>query len=189
MAYRKLNPAPAGDQGEERRPARAQHLGVLHQEEIRRLVALGEKYHVTIVPEINSPGHMDPWIQDRPDLPARRHRRQGPAVPPRHHRARRRSPTTRASSTSTPRCSPARWWHMGADSTCSAPTSPSTRTSWVRAPEYRAGRHPRTRSSTSSTRSRRTRRADRQLRIWNDGLTGANTVPVTPARPSSTGWT
>lgn len=37
-------------------------------EEARRLAKLGRKYHVEVVPEINAPGHMEPFLFDRPDL-------------------------------------------------------------------------------------------------------------------------
>jgi hexosaminidase len=36
--------------------------------EIQRIVALASEYHITVVPEINSPGHIDPYIQNYPDL-------------------------------------------------------------------------------------------------------------------------
>jgi hexosaminidase len=36
--------------------------------EIRHIVALAGQYHITVVPEINSPGHVDPYIQNYPDL-------------------------------------------------------------------------------------------------------------------------
>jgi hexosaminidase len=36
--------------------------------EIRHIVALAAKYHITVVPEINSPGHIDPYIANYPDL-------------------------------------------------------------------------------------------------------------------------
>jgi hexosaminidase len=36
--------------------------------EIQHIVDLAGKYHITVVPEINSPGHIDPYIQNYPDL-------------------------------------------------------------------------------------------------------------------------
>ena len=35
-------------------------------EEIQQLAALAARYHVTLIPEINSPGHMDPYIENLP---------------------------------------------------------------------------------------------------------------------------
>ena len=35
-------------------------------EEIQQLVALARQYHITVIPEINSPGHMDPYIMSFP---------------------------------------------------------------------------------------------------------------------------
>ncbi|SDT22083.1 family 20 glycosylhydrolase [Microlunatus soli] len=36
--------------------------------EAEELAALGMKYHVEVIPEINAPGHMEPYLFDRPDL-------------------------------------------------------------------------------------------------------------------------
>ena len=38
------------------------------KKDIRELVALGQRYHVTIVPEIDMPGHMDTILAAHPDL-------------------------------------------------------------------------------------------------------------------------
>lgn len=38
------------------------------KQEIADLVALGQKYHVTIVPEIDTPGHMNPILAAHPEL-------------------------------------------------------------------------------------------------------------------------
>ncbi|MGI8418222.1 MAG: beta-N-acetylhexosaminidase, partial [Nakamurella sp.] len=36
--------------------------------EIKSIQALASKYHITVIPEVNSPGHIDPWISGDPQL-------------------------------------------------------------------------------------------------------------------------
>ncbi|WLW50506.1 family 20 glycosylhydrolase [Streptomyces sp. YU58] len=68
MAYHKLNQLLLELKVKSDAHPEANTWGYYTKDEIRRLVALGEQYHVEIIPEINSPGHMDPWIENRPDL-------------------------------------------------------------------------------------------------------------------------
>lgn len=68
MAYNKLNQLLLELKVKSDRHPEANSWGYYTKSEIRELVALGEKYHVTIIPEINSPGHMEPWIKNRTDL-------------------------------------------------------------------------------------------------------------------------
>ncbi|RKN04786.1 glycosyl hydrolase family 20 [Streptomyces radicis] len=42
--------------------------GYYTKDEVRQLSALARKYHITLVPEINSPGHMDPYLENHPEL-------------------------------------------------------------------------------------------------------------------------
>ncbi|WP_432942110.1 family 20 glycosylhydrolase [Kribbella sp. CA-253562] len=42
--------------------------GYYTKPQIAALQKLADKYHVTLVPEVNSPGHIEPWIRNRPDL-------------------------------------------------------------------------------------------------------------------------
>ena len=42
--------------------------GYYTKPQIAALQRLADQYHVTIVPEVNSPGHIEPWIRNRPDL-------------------------------------------------------------------------------------------------------------------------
>jgi hexosaminidase len=68
MAYHKLNQLLLELKVKSEAHPEANTWGYYTKDEIRRLVALGKRYHVEIIPEINSPGHMDPWIENRPDL-------------------------------------------------------------------------------------------------------------------------
>ncbi|MFI6674019.1 family 20 glycosylhydrolase [Kribbella sp. NPDC050470] len=42
--------------------------GYYTKPQLAALQRLADKNHVTIVPEVNSPGHIEPWIRNRPDL-------------------------------------------------------------------------------------------------------------------------
>ncbi|MBO0843549.1 MAG: family 20 glycosylhydrolase, partial [Nocardioides sp.] len=46
----------------------ANQWGYYTPAEITELQKVADAYHVTLVPEVNSPGHIDPWIANRPDL-------------------------------------------------------------------------------------------------------------------------
>ncbi|MEV5550699.1 family 20 glycosylhydrolase [Streptomyces sp. NPDC052309] len=46
----------------------ANEWGYYTPAQIDRLQRLADKYHITLVPEVNSPGHIDTWIRNRPDL-------------------------------------------------------------------------------------------------------------------------
>jgi len=46
----------------------ANEWGYYTPKQIEQLQKLADRYHVTLVPEVNSPGHIDPWIRNRPDL-------------------------------------------------------------------------------------------------------------------------
>ena len=62
MAYHKLNQLLLELKVKSDAHPEADTWGYYTKDEMRRLVALGDRYHVEIIPEINSPGHMDPWI-------------------------------------------------------------------------------------------------------------------------------
>ncbi|MFG2791043.1 family 20 glycosylhydrolase [Streptomyces sp. NPDC048419] len=179
MAYNKLNQLLVELKVKSDAHPEANTWGYYSKDEIRRLVALGEKYHVEIIPEINSPGHMDPWIENRPDLqltdsdgnkqPARLDVTQPSAFDYYTGLMDEYAQVFTAKS-----------WHMGAD-------------------EYMLGsdyskypqmlRHAQDKYGASATPQDAyidfinsvhayAAAKGKQLRIWNDGLTGANTVPV-----------
>ncbi|MET7686804.1 family 20 glycosylhydrolase [Streptomyces sp. NPDC005483] len=179
MAYNKLNQLLVELKVKSEAHPEANTWGYYTKDEIRQLVALGDKYHVEIIPEINSPGHMDPWIENRPDLqltdsdgnkqPARLDITQQAAFD--YYTSLMDEYAQVFTSKS---------WHMGADEYMlgsdfakypqileyarekygSAATPQDAFVDFVnRVHDYAAGKGVR-------------------LRIWNDGLTGANTVPV-----------
>lgn len=180
MAYHKLNQLLLELKVKSEAHPEANTWGYYTKDEIRRLVALGKRYHVEIIPEINSPGHMDPWIENRPDLQLTDS--DGNKQPSRLDITR---PEAFAYYTSLideyAEVFPTTSWHMGADEYMLGSdfakypqilkyardkygpdaTPQDAFIDFVnRVHTYAAGK-------------------GRKLRIWNDGLTGANTVPVT----------
>ncbi|MFC8088753.1 family 20 glycosylhydrolase [Streptomyces sp. NPDC057301] len=180
MAYHKLNQLLLELKVKSETHPEANTWGYYTKDEIRRLVALGKRYHVEIIPEINSPGHMDPWIENRPDLQLTDS--DGNKQPSRLDITR---PESFAYYTSLideyAEVFPATSWHMGAD-------------------EYMLGsdfaKYPQILKYAQDKYGPDATPQDafidfvnrvhayagdkgKKLRIWNDGLTGANTVPVT----------
>jgi hexosaminidase len=179
MAYHKLNQLLLELKVKSDTHPEANTWGYYTKDEIRRLVALGEKYHVEIVPEINSPGHMDPWIENRPDLQltdsdGRKQPSRLDITTPEafaHYTSLMDDYAEVFTSTS---------WHMGADEYMLG--SDFARYPQVLAyarQEYGANATPQD-AFVDFVNRVHAHAADRgrALRIWNDGLTGANTVPV-----------
>ncbi|MFJ9537397.1 family 20 glycosylhydrolase [Streptomyces sp. NPDC101225] len=179
MAYDKLNQLLVELKVKSDAHPEANTWGYYTKDEIRRLVALGEKYHVEIIPEINSPGHMDPWIENRPDLqltdsdgtkqPARLDVTQQAAFDYYTGLMDEYAQVFTAGS-----------WHMGADEYMLG-------SDYAKYPQML--RHAQDRYGASATPQDAyidfvnrvhayAAGKGKRLRIWNDGLTGANTVPV-----------
>ncbi|NEB76480.1 family 20 glycosylhydrolase [Streptomyces sp. SID14478] len=181
MAYRKLNQLLLEIKVKSAAHPEANTWGYYSRSEIRRIVALGEKYHVTIVPEINSPGHMDPWIQDRPDLQLVD--ADGNAQPSRLDITKPEAFTYYKSLIDEyGKVFPGKWWHMGADEYMlgSDFAKYPQVLKYARA-KYGANATPQDAFIDFVNRVEAYAASKgKHLRIWNDGLTGANTVPVEP---------
>nr|WSY49816.1 family 20 glycosylhydrolase [Streptomyces sp. NBC_00886] len=179
MAYHKLNQLllelkVKGDAHPE-----ANTWGYYTKDEMRRLVALGDKYHVEIIPEINSPGHMDPWIENRPDLqltdsdgnkqPARLDVTQQAAFD--YYTSLMDEYAQVFTATS---------WHMGADEYMLG-SDYSKYPQMLRYAQEKYGANATPQDAYIDFINRVQAYAaskGKKLRIWNDGLTGADTVPV-----------
>ncbi|MDQ1024124.1 hexosaminidase [Streptomyces umbrinus] len=180
MAYNKLNQLLLELKVKSDAHPEANTWGYYTKDEIRRLVALGEKYHVTIIPEINSPGHMDPWIENRPDLQLTDS--DGNKQPSRLDITR---PEAFAYYTSLmdeyAEVFKAGSWHMGADEYMLG----SDFAKYPQVLEYARAKYGANATPQDAFIDFVNRvhayaaGKGKKLRIWNDGLTGANTVPVT----------
>ncbi|MEW2546852.1 family 20 glycosylhydrolase [Streptomyces sp. NPDC047002] len=147
--------------------------------EVRGIVALAARYHITVVPEINSPGHMDPYLTPYPDLQLKD--RSGAPDPT------RLDITNPAAFTFFTRLVdadlalfPGPSFHMGADEYM-------IRSAYGNYPQLLA--YAREKYGPGATAQDAyvdfvnrvdayVRARGRTLRIWNDGLTGENTVPL-----------
>nr|WP_239149315.1 beta-N-acetylhexosaminidase [Streptomyces sp. SID12501] len=185
MAYHKLNQLLLELKVKSDAHPEADTWGYYTKDEIRRLVALGDKYHVEIVPEIDSPGHMDPWIDNRPDLqltdsdgnkqPSRLDITQPAAFD--HYTSLIDEYAQVFTGGS---------WHMGADEyMLGSDFAKYPQMLRYAREKYGANATPQDTFIDFVNRTQTYLVAKgKKLRIWNDGLTGANTVPVT-AGPSA----
>ncbi len=179
MAYNKLNQLLLELKVKSDAHPEADTWGYYTKDEIRRLVALGERYHVEIIPEINSPGHMDPWIENRPDLQLTD--ADGAKQPSRLDIT---QPAAFAYYTSLideyAQVFTSTSWHMGADEYMLG-------SDFAKYPQIL--RYARQKFGPDATPqdafidfvnrvNAYAAAKGKKLRIWNDGLTGANTVPV-----------
>ncbi|WP_055567018.1 family 20 glycosylhydrolase [Streptomyces atriruber] len=179
MAYRKQNQLLLELKLKSDRHPEANSWGYYTKGELRRLVALGEKYHVTIVPEINSPGHLDPWLENRPDLQLTDS--DGKPQPSRLDITKDASFTFYKSLVDEyAEVFPAASWHMGADEYMLG----SDFAKYPHILEYAKKKYGENATPQDAfidfvnrVHAHVTGKG-KDLRIWNDGLTGANTVPV-----------
>ncbi|QOV33880.1 family 20 glycosylhydrolase [Streptomyces ferrugineus] len=179
MAYHKLNQLLLELKVKSDAHPEANTWGYYTEDEIRRLVALGKRYHVEIIPEINSPGHMDPWLENRPDLQLTDS--DGDKQPSRLDITR---PEAFAYYTSLmdeyAQVFTSKSWHMGADEYMLG----SDFAKYPQILKYAQDRYGPDATPQDAFIDFVNRVHDyaagkgRKLRIWNDGLTGANTVPV-----------
>jgi hexosaminidase len=181
MAYHKLNQLLLELKVKSSAHPEANVWGYYTKDEMRSLVALGDKYHVEIIPEINSPGHMDPWIENRPDLqltdsdgnkqPARLDVTQQAAFD--YYTSLMDEYAQVFTATS---------WHMGADEYMLG-SDYSKYPQMLRYAQEKYGANATPQDAYIDFINRVGAYAaskGKKLRIWNDGLTGANTVPVAP---------
>lgn len=180
MAYHKLNQLLLELKVKSEAHPEANTWGYYTKEEIRRLVALGKRYHVEIIPEINSPGHMDPWIENRPDLQLTDS--DGDKQPSRLDITRPEAFTYYTSLIDEyAEVFPATSWHMGADEYMLG----SDFAKYPQILKYAQDRYGPDATPQDAFIDFVNRvhayaaGKGKGLRIWNDGLTGANTVPVT----------
>ncbi|EST35602.1 family 20 glycosylhydrolase [Streptomyces roseochromogenus] len=179
MAYHKLNQLLLELKVKSDTHPEADTWGYYTKAEIRRLVALGDRYHVDIVPEINSPGHMDPWIENRPDLQLTDS--DGTEQPARLDITR---PEAFAYYTSLmdeyAQVFTSRSWHMGADEyMLGSDFAKYPQILKYARDKYGPDATPQDAFVEFVNRVQAYAAAKgKRLRIWNDGLTGANTVPV-----------
>ncbi|WP_330262986.1 family 20 glycosylhydrolase [Streptomyces griseorubiginosus] len=179
MSYNKLNQLLVELKVRSDAHPEANTWGYYTKDEIRRLVALGDKYHVEIIPEINSPGHIDPWIENRPDLQLTDS--DGNKQPSRLDITRQASfDYYKSLMDEYAEVFTSKSWHMGADEYMLG----SDFAKYPQILKYAQERYGPNATPQDAFVDFVNRVHDYaagkgvRLRIWNDGLTGANTVPV-----------
>ncbi|MBC2866928.1 family 20 glycosylhydrolase [Streptomyces mexicanus] len=148
-------------------------------QEVRRIVATAARYHITVIPEINSPGHMDPYLTPYPDLQL-----TDTSGKPDPTRLDITDPDAFTFFThlvdADLKLFPGPYFHMGADEYM-------LRSAYSNYPQLQA--YARDKFGPDATPQDAyvdfvnrvdayVRSKGRTLRIWNDGLTGENTVPL-----------
>jgi hexosaminidase len=179
MAYHKLNQLLVELKVRSDAHPEANTWGYYTKDEIRQLVALGDKYHVEIIPEINSPGHIDPWIENRPDLQLTDS--DGDKQPSRLDITQQTAFDYYTSLMDEyAQVFTAKSWHMGADEYMLG----SDFAKYPQILDYAREKYGPDATPQDAFVDFVNRVHDYAaskgvgLRIWNDGLTGANTVPV-----------
>lgn len=181
MAYLKLNQLWIEAKVKSDRYPRTAFWGYYTKDEVRQISALARKYHITLVPEINSPGHIDPYIQNYPELQlVDRHGNRQPS----------RLDITKPEAFDfltglidealevwdTP------YWHMGADEYMLG----SAYADYPHILEYareKFGPEATPQDAFVDFINRvnaHVKAKGKVLRIWNDGLAGENTIPLDP---------
>ncbi|MGW2845613.1 family 20 glycosylhydrolase [Streptomyces sp. NPDC001108] len=151
--------------------------GYYTKPQVRALVALAKKYHVELVPEINSPGHMDTYLENHPELQLKD--RDGVSSPPRLDISRPEALTYYTSLVDEAlEVWDTRSWHMGADEYMIGSSYPDY-------PQLQAAATARFGADATpddlfvdfvNQVDAHVRAGGRSLRIWNDGLMGRNGV-------------
>ncbi|MDX3229232.1 family 20 glycosylhydrolase [Streptomyces sp. ME19-01-6] len=153
--------------------------GYYTKDEIRQLSAMAKKYHITLIPEINSPGHIDPYLQNHPELQLTDS--SGTKSPSRLDITRPEAYsfyTGLLDEALTVWDTP--YWHMGADEyMLGSDYAAHPQIAAYAKAKYGASATPQDAFIDFVNRVNAHVRADgRTLRIWNDGLTGENTISL-----------
>ncbi|MFG2672007.1 family 20 glycosylhydrolase [Streptomyces sp. NPDC048445] len=154
--------------------------GYYTKPQIRALAAMAKKYHIELVPEINSPGHMDTYLENHPELQLKD--RDGVASPPRLDISRPEALTYYTSLVDEAlKAWDTRTWHMGGDEYMigsSYPDYPQLQTAATA--KWGASATPDDLFVDFINQvNAHVKAGGRSLRIWNDGLLGHNSaVPL-----------
>ncbi|MGV9291374.1 family 20 glycosylhydrolase [Streptomyces sp. NPDC003719] len=151
--------------------------GYYTKAEVRELVAMAERHHIELIPEINSPGHMDPYLENHPELQLKDS--SGKASPPRLDITRPEAFTYYTSLVDEALdVWNTRSWHMGADEYMIGSAYPDFPQIQQYATErFGPGATPDDAFVDFVNRvGDHVREDGRTLRVWNDGLLGRNSL-------------
>jgi hexosaminidase len=158
----------------------------LTKADVRRLVALGRRHHLTIVPEIDSPGHMKAALTRHPELQLK-----NAAGQPQPDKLDVTLPASRRFLADLldeylP-LFPGPWWHTGADEYLGiASTTADYELVYPQLAAYAKARHGQDANGRDAVTDftnwvgDRVRRAGKELRVWSDGMEGGRAVRLDP---------
>ncbi|RFU83489.1 glycosyl hydrolase family 20 [Streptomyces triticagri] len=149
--------------------------GYYTKDEVRQLVAMAKRHHIELIPEINSPGHMDTYLENHPELQLKD--KDGEPSPPRLDITRPEAFTYYTSLVDEALdVWDTRSWHMGADEYMIGADYPD----FPQIQEYATEKFGEDATPDDAFVDFVNRVGDhvrdggRTLRIWNDGLLGRN---------------
>ena len=159
----------------------------LRQREVRSLVALGKRYHVKLVPEIDMPGHMQAALEKHPELQLADASGQRAADKLDYTKPEARKFAGELIEEYVG-LFPAKQWHMGADEFLGV-LFPPTAADYARYPQleaYAKAKYGPTANAKDgflgfvNDIDALVRAHGKTLRVWNDGLDGGNAVKLNP---------
>ena len=157
----------------------------LSQDEVRRLVAYAQTRHVTIVPEIDMPGHMTAILAKHPEfqLANAAGQKQPDKLDVSNPAARRFAADVLAEFLP---LFPAPWWHMGSDEYLGAFSTEADYTEYPQLQAYAQAKYGPSANGKDAVLDfvnevdRQVRAAHKRLRIWSDGMNGGAAVKLDP---------
>ncbi|GHJ35725.1 family 20 glycosylhydrolase [Streptomyces sp. TS71-3] len=179
MSYLKLNQLQIEAKVASDVDPKTKFWGYYTKDEVRRLSAMARTYHITLVPEINSPGHIDPYLENHPELQLTD--ASGTKSPTRLDITQPEAfdfYTRLVDEALTVWDTP--YWHMGADEYMLG----SDFANYPQIAAYAKAKYGEKATPQDAfvdfvnRVDAHVRAGGRTLRIWNDGLNGQNTVPV-----------
>jgi hexosaminidase len=164
----------------------------LSQDDVRALVALARRRHVTIVPEIDMPGHMKAILAAHPEfqLSNAAGQKQPDKLDVSSEAARRFASELIAEFLP---CFPGPWWHMGADEYLGAFSTDADYAQYPQLEAYARAKHGESANGKDAVLDfvnavdNQVNSAGKSLRIWSDGMNGGSAVTV-PARIAVEWW-
>jgi hexosaminidase len=155
----------------------------LSKDEVRRLVELAGRYHVTVIPEIDMPGHLRAALASKPELQLRN--ATGGREPDKLDVT---NPSARAFARALVEeylpLFPGPYWHGGADEYLGVFSTPATYAAYPQLEQYARAKHGPTANGKDAALDfanfigEIVRGAGKTLRVWSDGAGGGSAVTL-----------
>jgi hexosaminidase len=157
----------------------------LTQDDVRKLVAFARSRHVTIVPEIDMPGHMTAILAKHPELQLTNAagQKQPDKLDVTLPAARKFAADLLAEFMP---LFPAPWWHMGADEYLGAFSTEADYNEYPQLQAYAQSKHGPSANGKDAVLdfvngvAEQVQAAHKRLRIWSDGMNGGSAVKLDP---------